>query len=150
MSEPTNREKSEGCCGTVPRSPAVNDDATTPLLDLNTPALDAALAAMVLAIHDYDAASWRTHALCRQYPELAWHEALEKLKLRRRELEELRSICARCPVRQPCDDWSSGLKAMPGVVAGRTRGERFALRRITTSTPATTEPTTATEPATKD
>ncbi|MET7685116.1 WhiB family transcriptional regulator [Streptomyces sp. NPDC005423] len=72
--------------------------------------------------------NWRSAAACRsEDPELFF--PLGEDGLSRRQIEEARAVCRRCPVMGACGAWAVRNGERDGVWGGMTAAERRTLRR---------------------
>jgi len=70
---------------------------------------------------------WRDDSACRdEDPEL--HFPLGKGEEARRQMEQAKAVCARCPVTDQCLQWAMETRQEDGVWGGMSEDERFALR----------------------
>ena len=137
MSEPTKAPKPDTPCWTVQQSPTPEPPADTPdLAHLDTPEMDAALAAIIATLHERRP-RWMAHAACRHHPHLDWHQATERPTQRTApNIAAMRTTCATCPVLDQCTAWvhtTPSTDRLPGVVAALTVTERRQQRRTTTT-----------------
>ena len=78
--------------------------------------------------HDWDAADWRTEAICRNSnPELFF--PIGATGSAADQIEAAKEICGICPAATPCLEFAMATNQENGVWGGRTEEERRMLRR---------------------
>lgn len=87
----------------------------------------------------YDVDSWRAQAACRDYDPEAWFPVarpgmgVKGARLVAADVENAKSVCAKCDVRTPCLAAAIERDERYGIWGGMTTEERDALKRRATA-----------------
>ena len=66
--------------------------------------------------------AWHADARCRKWKHLSWYPE------RGQPVDELKAVCAGCPVREPCLEWALDAGEKFGIWGGKSERERRELR----------------------